>query len=485
MESTRVIYQKLEAFIRKYYLNELIKGAIFFVGLGLIYLLFTLFVEYFLWLKPLGRTLLFWTFVAVEVFLLLRYILFPIFKLLKFQKGIDYTQASSIIGNHFSEVSDKLTNFLQLASHQENSELLLASIDQKAQTLQPVPFSNAINIQANRKYLPLALIPVLLFVFFYLSGNSDVISQSFNRVVHFQKTYTPPAPFAFEILNPNLQTEQNKDFTLVLKTKGRVIPESVMIYLGEESYFMESLEPGKFQYKFSKPLADIDFHLQANAVISGEYKLRVVTVPSIANFEMQLQFPSYLRRKSETIKGSGNAIVPEGTRINWKISAVATNRVEWQDKNIQAFFSRTEQEFDFSKSIVEPTDYQILTSNEKVRHYEKLMYQISVVKDQFPSINVNQAPDSLKTEKKYLIGQVSDDYGLSRLQIVYYESENHKPRVAERFRSKMICMIVLCFHSQVSFRLKKALLMNTTLRFLTTMQFIILKAVNPLFSPIV
>ncbi|MBS1535374.1 MAG: hypothetical protein JST78_09875 [Bacteroidetes bacterium] len=430
MESTRVIYQKLEAFIRKYYLNELIKGAIFFVGLGLIYLLFTLFVEYFLWLKPLGRTLLFWTFVAVEVFLLLRYILFPIFKLLKFQKGIDYTQASSIIGNHFSEVSDKLTNFLQLSSHQENSELLLASIDQKAQTLQPVPFSNAINIQANRKYLPLALIPVLLFAFFYLSGNSDVISQSFNRVVHFQKTYTPPAPFAFEILNPNLQTEQNKDFTLVLKTKGRVIPESVMIYLGEESYYMESLEPGKFQYKFSKPVADIYFHLQANAVVSEDYKLKVLMVPSIANFEMQLQFPSYLHRKPETIKGSGNAIVPEGTRINWKINAVATNRVEWQDKNIQAFFSRTEQEFDFSKSIVEPTDYQILTSNEKVRHYEKLMYQISVVKDQFPSINVNQAPDSLKTDKKYLIGQVSDDYGLSRLQIVYYEIG--KPQTARR-----------------------------------------------------
>lgn len=430
MESTRVIYQKLEAFIRKYYLNELIKGAIFFVGLGLIYLLFTLFVEYFLWLKPLGRTLLFWTFVAVEVFLLLRYILFPIFKLLKFQKGIDYTQASSIIGNHFSEVSDKLTNFLQLSSHQENTELLLASIDQKAQTLQPVPFSNAINIQANRKYLPLALIPVLLFAFFYLSGNSDVISQSFNRVLHFQKTYTPPAPFAFEILNPNLQTEQNKDFTLVLKTKGRVIPESVMIYLGEESYYMESLEPGKFQYKFSKPVADIDFHLQANAVVSEDYKLKVLMVPSIANFEMQLQFPSYLHRKSETIKGSGNAIVPEGTRINWKINAFATNRVEWQDKNIQAFFSRTEQEFDFSKLIVEPTDYQILTSNEKVRHYEKLMYQISVVKDQFPSINVNQAPDSLKTEKKYLIGQVSDDYGLSRLQIVYYEIG--KPQTARR-----------------------------------------------------
>ncbi len=430
MESTRVIYQKLEAFIRKYYLNELIRGTIFFVGLGLIYLLFTLFVEYFLWLKPLGRTLLFWTFVAVEVFLLLRYILFPIFKLLKFQKGIDYTQASTIIGNHFSEVSDKLTNFLQLSSHQENSELLLASIDQKAQNLQPVPFTKAVNFNTNKRYLPLALIPVLLFAFFYLSGNSDVISQSFNRVVHFQKTYTPPAPFAFEIQNPILQTEQNKDFTLVLATKGRVIPESVMIYLGEESYYMESLEPGKFQYKFTKPLADVEFHLQANAVVSDDYKLKVLTVPSIANFEMQLQYPSYLHRKSETIKGSGNAIVPEGTRVQWKINAVATNRVEWKDKNAQGLFSKKEEQFTFSKSILEPIDYEILTSNAQVRHYEKLMYQISVVKDQFPSINVNQAPDSLKTEKKYLIGQVTDDYGLSRLQIVYYEIG--KPQTARR-----------------------------------------------------
>lgn len=430
MDSTRVIYQKLEAFIRKYYLNELIRGALFFVGLGLIYFLFTLFVEYFLWLKPLGRTLLFWTFVAVEVFLLLRYILFPIFKLFKFQKGIDYTQASTIIGNHFSEVSDKLTNFLQLSTQESNTELLLASIDQKAQSLQPIPFTNAINIQANRKYLPLALIPVLLFAFFYLSGNSNVISQSFNRVVHFQKAFTPPAPFAFEIVNPLLQTEQNKDFTLVLKTKGRVIPENVMIYLGDESYFMETVQPGTFQYKFSKPVADIDFHLQANAVVSDDYKLRVVTVPSIANFEMQLHFPSYLHRKSEIIKGSGNAVVPEGTRINWKINTQATSRVEWQDKNTQGLFSRNENQFGYSKSILEPTDYQILTSNEKVRHYEKLMYQISVVKDQYPSIDVGHAPDSIKTEKKYLIGQVSDDYGLSRLQIVYYEIG--KPQTARR-----------------------------------------------------
>jgi len=140
LENKTLIYDKLEAFIKKYYANELLKGLIFFVGLGLLYLLFTLFVEYFLWLKPLGRTILFWTFVAVELFLLLRFILFPIFKLFKLQKGINYEEASAIIGSHFSEVDDKLKNFLQLSNDNNQSELLLASIDQKSTDLKSDSF---------------------------------------------------------------------------------------------------------------------------------------------------------------------------------------------------------------------------------------------------------------------------------------------------------------------------------------------------------
>jgi hypothetical protein len=126
VEKSTLIYQKLEDFIRKFYTNELLRGTIFFVGLGLLYFIFTLFVEYFLWLKPTARTLLFTVFILVESFLLLRFILFPIFKLFKLQKGIDYNQASSIIGNHFNEVGGKLTNLLQLSQDQNKSELLLA-----------------------------------------------------------------------------------------------------------------------------------------------------------------------------------------------------------------------------------------------------------------------------------------------------------------------------------------------------------------------
>lgn len=430
MESSNIIFGKLEAFIKKYYTNELLRGIIFFVGLGLIYLLFTLFIEYFLWLKPTARTVLFWLFVAVEVFLLGRYIVFPLTKLFRLQKGIDYNAASGIIGNHFTEVSDKLTNFLQLSNDRNQSELLLASIEQKANALQPIPFGNAVNFNKNKKYLPLAIIPILLLAFFYVSGNSAMISQSLNRVVNYKKQFLPPAPFQFIVLNDKLQTEESKDFLLRVKTQGKIVPENAMIFIGDESYFMESSKPGEFSFRIPKPSDNLVFHVEANEVASKEYELSVVAVPSIANFEMVLQFPSYVNKKAEMVKGTGNAIVPEGTRVTWRMNTQATQKVDWTDLQTKVPFAKSENLFTLSKSILQNTDYQILTSNEKVVNYEKLNYRISVVKDQYPTISVGNAPDSLKMDRNYVLGQVSDDYGLSRLQIIYYPKD--KPSAAIR-----------------------------------------------------
>ncbi|WP_198554695.1 hypothetical protein [Flavobacterium sp. ALD4] len=433
MESLNSIYQKLEAFIRRYYTNELIRGIVLFIGLGLLYFLFTLFVEYFLWLKPMARAVLFWTFVGVEVFLLFRFIVFPIFKLLKFQKGIDYNQASKIIGSHFADVNDSLTNFLQLSDsgkEEHSSELLLASIEQKANALQPIPFGNAINFKSNSKHLPFAIVPILLILVFYVSGNNTVISQTLNRVVHFNDTFLPPAPFKFVLLNGNLQTEQNKDFMLKIKTEGNVVPENVMIFINGESYFMENSKLGEFQFKITKPMTDVLFHVEGNAVSSEEYQLKVAAVPTIANFEMQLNYPSYLNRKVEVVKGTGNAVIPEGTKVTWKITALATQDIDYSSETARFKFIKESDLFSLSKNIVQNTDYQVVTSNERIKDYEKLSYQLTVIKDQFPTISASYAPDSLKVDKSFVLGQIVDDYGLSKLQIVYYPK--NKPMLVKR-----------------------------------------------------
>ena len=169
---------KLERFIKKYYVNELIRGLILFAAIGLLYFLFTLLIEYILWLKPVARTLLFWVFVIVELSLFIKLIISPTFKLLELKQGLNYIEASRIVGEFFPEVKDKLINVIQLHNTKDRSELLLASIQQKSLELKPVPFSIAVNFSHNLKYLKYLAIPLLIVTLSFISGHMNWFSDS-------------------------------------------------------------------------------------------------------------------------------------------------------------------------------------------------------------------------------------------------------------------------------------------------------------------
>ena len=426
MNSSQIIYYKLEQFIKKFYTNELIKGFILFIAIGLLYFIFTFLVEYFLWLSTTGRTVLFWLFIAVQIFLLVRFIAFPLFKLFKLRKGLNYEEASKIIGNHFDEVKDKLLNFLQLSKENNQNELLLASIEQKANHLSPIPFSNAINYSKNKKYLPYALVPLILLLLFAVSGNFTIVSQSFGRVVQYDKKFVPPAPFEFVVINKDLTAKQHQSFLLQVKIQGKTVPENAYIVLGNEKYFLQQTSSNIYEYTFENVTQSKSFYFAANNVISKDYVLKVVNVPTITKLEMRLYYPSYTGKSAEIIKGTGNAIVPEGTRVVWLIDAVATDNIAFVNNNNSINLSKDNTTFSLSKTLKDAINYQFITNNSKVFNYETLDYQISIVKDQHPFINVDAAPDSLKLKDKYVIGNLSDDYGLHKLQVVYYDTKNPK-----------------------------------------------------------
>lgn len=420
------IQLKLEQFIRRFYMNELLKGAILFFALGFLYFLFTLFVEYVLWLNPTARTILFWFFVVVEMALFIKFITIPLAKLFKLQKGIDYKEASKIIGNHFPEVSDKLLNVLQLKEDSSESELLLASIEQKSAHLQPIPFKLAINFKSNVKYLKYAAIPVGILLLTFLTGHFSLFSDSYQRVLNYKTAYEPPAPFQFFILNESLDTNENKDFKLMVSTAGDVVPENVKISFNNESYVLQQISPGNFEYVFSKPKSDIKFELSSIGVRSKSYVLNVVEVPSLLNFEMHLDYPSYTRRMDEILKSTGNAIVPQGTKITWKLATKATEQVQLLSKDTLQFTKTSSDAFQATKQIYKSLDYSLTTSNAKLKNYETLSYSIDVVSDEYPELTVKMAVDSLDRQSLYFQGQASDDYGLSKLQLVYYPIDNEE-----------------------------------------------------------
>ncbi|WP_369598092.1 DUF4175 family protein, partial [Mesonia mobilis] len=428
MNNYQLIKHKLEAFIRKYYLNELVKGAILFFSIGFLYFLITVSFEYFFWLNSLGRKILFWLFIGVEVALFGRFILYPLAKLFKLSKGINYEQASKIIGEHFPEVNDKLLNILQLHKNAKSndSELLLASIDQKSLELQPIPFQIAVNFKSNLRYVKYAIIPVFIFLAIYISGNSNLFSESYTRVVNYDQAYEPPAPFSFQLNQDQLQVKENESLSLRIFTDGSVIPDNASIHYDGETYFLKKVNPGVFEYTFDRVSKNTEFYFSSNEVTSKPYQLQVINVPTLVNFEMQLDYPAYVGKQDEVLKGTGNATIPEGTKVSWNLTAKATNQIQLNLPDTLENFHRSEDQFSLQQQIFRNTSYQISTSNEQLKNYEQLSYQLKVVRDEFPELDVEMKRDSLDRQVMYFYGKVADDYGLTGLQLVYFASENPK-----------------------------------------------------------
>ena len=430
MKTYELIEQKINQYIRKYYVNVLIKGVILFFSATLLYFIITTALEYLLWLNSVGRGILFWSFVLFALILFSRFIIWPITKLLRWTKGIDYTDASQQIGKHFPEVSDKLTNLLQLKSQGGNDELVLAGIEQKAKNLKPVPFQLAVDLSSNLKYLKYAIIPVIIIVLVFVFGRADFFTESYKRVVNYQTYYEPPAPFYFELTNTSLKVEEGQSLQLRLKTTGEVLPENAKINFKDQSYFLKPIGNGSFNYTFDQVTEEFSFSFSANGINSNPYQVEVIKVPKIMDFSLTLDYPKYTQNQDKTLKGQGSVSVPEGTTLKWQLNTQSTSEVNFKVEDSQDPFKKNQGVFTFDKQINKNLDYSISTSNEFLTDFENLSYHIKVIKDQYPKINVEQKADSLSEDISYFRGSVNDDYGLRSCRLVYYVKDNPNEKLS-------------------------------------------------------
>src|ERR1700761_1227539 len=113
-DNYEILIGKINTFIRKYYLNKLLRGLIF-LGAGLFsaYVVIAL-GEYFGDFNTVFRTILFYFFILLNLFLLGWLVIPSLLACFKLSKTISHDEAAEIIGKHFIDVNDKLLNTLQL-----------------------------------------------------------------------------------------------------------------------------------------------------------------------------------------------------------------------------------------------------------------------------------------------------------------------------------------------------------------------------------
>ncbi|CAN5285982.1 ATPase [soil metagenome] len=419
-----ILIGKLDEFIRKYYKNQLIRGLLYATGILVSGFLVLTVLEYFAHFDILVRTILFWSFILSTIAVLSRFVFFPVFKLNKIGKIISHDVAADIIGNHFANVQDKLLNVLQLRRAETeggvSTALIHASIDQKISELKPVPFSAAIDLRQNKKYAKYALIPLLLIVIIIFT-NAGIITESANRLAHPGEFFEINAPFKFEIQNANLKAVENEDFPLDVKMTGKEIPQNIFILIDGNEYPLNRESTIKFNYIFRNLQKSKSFRFFADGFTSKEYTLEVLPNPIVLNFDVELHYPKYTKKKDEILKNTGDLVVPAGTNIVWKFNTRATKNLLFalSDSTISLKPSG-ENAFSFSRRFLESRNYSLHTENEFLRSKDSIRYSINVIPDLYPAIAVDEKTDSTSRLKLYFTGEVKDDYGFSHLAFVYH-----------------------------------------------------------------
>lgn len=420
MNKFQKVINQIELFIKKYYKNQMLKGGILFLGLLLLSYLAVTGLEYIGHFGSGVRFGLLIGFIGINVFLLIRFLVIPLLKLNKLGKHLSLMDASDMIGSIFPDVGDKLKNTLQLnsdkAAADANLELVNASIEQRSGNLSVVPFSAGIDLTENRQYLKYLIPIVLLFVLVAVISPNWFFDGS-KRVINFSTEYVEPAPFDF-LLESNTEAIEGESYILKIKLKGDEIPNEVKVYTNNGNYNLKQTSSVTFEHEFVNLNKELSFYCVANGFESKNFEVDMLHKPVIDDLSLSVVYPKHTGRAPEEFQNTGEVNIPEGAIIEWNIGATNMSEMEvvFSDTTLRLNTSISNR-YKFKKQFFESTDYLLALSSEDIKNADSILYKIGVVKDEYPSISINEEIDSSNSMRRFIEGRITDDYGFRGLSV--------------------------------------------------------------------
>ena len=434
-DTFNILLEKLDRFIRRYYLNQLIKGSIFF-GAGLL-ILFILFItiEYFGYLSSNVRFVLFYGFLLFNLAILIKFVVLPLMGMMRIGRKISEEQAAKLIGKYYrTELNDKITNVLQLKKflnqNPENAELILAGIEQKAAVINPIPFQNAIPLRGNLRLVPYFIVPVLFTTLFYILQPAFII-EPVTRIVQYETQFERPTPFVFTI-QENLAAFRNEDLTITAEARGTVLPAAANIRVKSNSFRMLQNRAGEFSYTFRNLQNDLEFFIEAQGFLFGPYMINVFEKPSFNHFHITVDYPEYTGLSDDSFTNMGDLSVIQGSNINYTFYTNQNSTIKFL-MNDEIVESQTERDGLHTLSVVadQSFEYNVYAYNETHGYGDSLKYYVNVQRDAFPRIAVEEHRDDVLLAHLFYRGTIEDDFGFTGLYFNYRVMDQFQVRRGE------------------------------------------------------
>jgi len=416
-ESYKQFVDKLNRYIKKFYLYQLIRGGMLFILLLIIYFSSIALLEYFSYFNPNIKLGIAISSMVLTVVIGILFVIRPLIKLMGLGRILTFYDVSALLNKRYPEIKDRLINVLELSARSDthySAELINASINQKIEELKIFSFSDAIRIKDLK---PVFFLFAGILLFFSLSFFSfpDIFRDSSIRLIRYQQQFVKPAPFTFTLLTTNLEVVTGENVEIELKCEGKEVPQTMFINIAGDDFLM-TRQNDIFKYKIENVNSSFSIYFTDKKYISQSYQITVINKPFISGFTVTIEPPSYTGIGTEILHNIGDLKIASGTKITWKIHTVDTDSLEILiNDSIRVKAEREENTFILKKTFFNNSEYLISIRNARLKDDNSLVYKVQIIPDLFPEIKVVQVRDTLDFKTFHFKGNIVDDYGFNQL----------------------------------------------------------------------
>jgi hypothetical protein len=371
------------------------------------------------------------------------------------------------IGDAYPELSDKLCNSIELIEEIDRTyaskELAAAAFLDAYKLGENKDFDVIIDKQKTKRtaiyFVSTFAAVVLAFMVFQSS-----LGASLYRIVNWNKSFLPPAPFSLSIYPTNASILRNEKVQITIKAKGSA-PSELKLYMKEtsqenyDSYVLKLDSGNLYHYELPSAKASLLFYAGAEW-LNSEVKtqictLRVIDKPIVKYFEGTLTYPGYARLAPKKFDEQGadlSALRGSVVSIN-----LAANKI-LKSADIVYLKARGASS-DTSKKVVYDTAYIKMKTDSKkaygsfavsgsglyylhlkdldgTENDNPIMHHIYALSDEAPSIALLEPYGDAQVgedAKLILRAAIADDYGFSSLKLHYRLVESKYTSTTEKF----------------------------------------------------
>ena len=349
---------------------------------------------------------------------------------------VDLSDLALLVGRGVQKVRDRLADALQVYREQQAKQdgeisrsLAEHALIVAAAELSDEDFTSVVDRAKTRRRGMAAVATLVAAILLWLIA-PKFLSDGFAALLNPSRN-VGETELAIDVSPGDAEVIKGETLAIDIHSTGLDRPSARVERRVADSDYLEAQSAsrrstGLYQHKFENVREDFSYRVQLGGAQSRWFGVRVVELPQVRRLNVSLQFPKYTGlppRELEENVGDVQALA--GTIASLRVQSnkeLSSAQLAFDDGSFIPLTSRG-QDFAGSFTVRRDGSYQVALQDEtKLANKDAITYRVQVLADASPTVRITfpgQDADLGEDMRAPLTIQADDDYGFSRLQIVY------------------------------------------------------------------